>query len=165
VTIAQGSSITWQIAGATHNVTFGTAKPVGGDIPDAGAGSSIARTFATAGTYDYQCTRHSGMTGRVVVAGDGAAPPGNPSPSEGVIVQSTSSAYSPERVEITVGGVITWDIAAGAGGVVFDDAAPSGGNIPESAAALRTSRTFSAAGDYDYHNSRSRDIKGRIRVR
>ena len=106
------------------------------------------------------------MTGRVIVSGEGAsAPPSTPSPSEGVVVQATSTAYNPERVEINVGGVVTWDIASGAGGIVFDDAAPAGGNIPESAAASRVSRTFSAQGDYDYHNSRNRDIKGRIRVR
>ena len=166
VTIAPGSSVTWQIAGATHNVTFGGTKPTGGDIPDSGPGTSMSRTFANPGTYDYQCTRHSGMTGRVVVTGDGAgAPPSNPSPSEGVIVQATSTAYNPDRVEIGVGGVVTWDIAAGAGGIVFDDHAPAGGNIPESSTATRVSRTFNAAGDYDYHNSRDRDIKGRIRVR
>jgi len=166
VTVAPGSSITWQIAGGTHNVTFGGTKPTGGDVPDTGSGNSVSRTFPTAGTYDYQCTRHSGMTGRVVVSGDGAAaPPSTPSPSEGVIVQASSSAYSPERVEINIGGVVTWDIAAGAGGIVFDESAQAGGNIAESSAAQRVSRTFSSAGDYDYHNSRDRDIKGRIRVR
>ena len=166
ITVAPGASVTWQIAGATHNVTFGGTKPVGGDIPDTGAGNSIVRSFSTEGTYDYQCTRHSGMTGRVVVAANGStAPPSNPAPTEGIVVQASASAFNPERVEIAPGGAITWDIAAGAGGIVFDDAAPSGGNIPESPSASRVSRTFSVAGDYDYHNSRNRDIKGRVRVR
>ena len=88
VTITPGSSITWQIAGGTHNVTFGGTKPTGGDIPDTGAGNSVSRTFPTVG-----------------------------------------------------------------------------GNIPEGSAAQGASRTFNSAGDYDYHNSRNRDIKGRIRVR
>jgi plastocyanin len=82
-----------------------------------------------------------------------------------VIVQATSTAYNPERVEIDAGSVVTWDIPPGAGGIVFDDEAPAGGNIPESAAGSRVSRTFNAQGDYDYHNSRNRDIKGRVRVR
>ena len=103
------------------------------------------------------------MTGRVTVSTDGPAPV--PAPSEGTVVQATSSAFSPERVEITAGGIVTWEIAAGAGGIVFDDASPAGGNISESATATRVSRTFTAQGDYDYHNSRNRDIKGRIRVR
>jgi hypothetical protein len=68
-------------------------------------------------------------------------------------------------VEIPVGGGVTWDIAAGGAGIVFDDLAPPGGNIPESSAAQGASRTFNSAGDYDYHNSRNRDVRGRIRVR
>jgi len=67
VTIAPGGSVTWQISGARHNVTFSGAAPTGGNVPDTDPGGSATRTFSTAGTYDYQCTRHSGMTGRVVV--------------------------------------------------------------------------------------------------
>jgi len=58
--------VTWQISGARHNVTFSGAAPTGGNIPDTESGS-VTRTFPTAGTYNYQCTRHSGMTGSVVV--------------------------------------------------------------------------------------------------
>jgi plastocyanin len=71
ITVTPGSVVTWRISGATHNVTFGAAKPTGGDIPDIAAGGQADRSFGTAGTYDYQCTRHSGMTGRVVVTADG----------------------------------------------------------------------------------------------
>jgi plastocyanin len=67
VTIAAGGSVTWQISGATHNVTFAGAAPTGGNVPDTDSGGSASRTFATAGSYDYRCTRHDGMTGRVVV--------------------------------------------------------------------------------------------------
>lgn len=67
VTIAAGGTVTWQISGATHNVTFSGAAPTGGSIPDTRSGTSVSRTFPTAGTYNYQCTRHSGMTGQVVV--------------------------------------------------------------------------------------------------
>ena len=67
VTIAAGGTVTWEISGATHNVTFGSAAPQGGSIPDTRAGNSVSRQFTTAGSYDYQCTRHSGMQGRVVV--------------------------------------------------------------------------------------------------
>jgi plastocyanin len=66
VTIAPGGSVTWQISGARHNVTFSGAAPTGGNVPDTENGSAT-RTFPNAGTYDYQCTRHNGMTGRVVV--------------------------------------------------------------------------------------------------
>jgi plastocyanin len=66
VTIVSGGTVTWNIAGATHNVTFGAAAPPGGNIPDS-RGATVSRSFPTAGTYDYQCTRHDGMTGRVLV--------------------------------------------------------------------------------------------------
>jgi plastocyanin len=67
VTIAPGGSVTWQISGATHNVTFDGAAPTGGNVGDTQPGGSATRTFSTAGTYSYHCTRHNGMTGRVVV--------------------------------------------------------------------------------------------------
>jgi plastocyanin len=166
VTVTRVTVVTWQITGGTHNVTFGSAKPTGGDIPDTGAGRSVARTFATAGTFDYQCTRHSGMTGRVVVSADGTAPaPSNPLPSEGALVQAAPSAFSPERVEIAPGGTVTWEFSQGAGGIAWDEEAPPGGDIPAGAAGTRVSRTFPAQGDYDYHSTVNRDIKGRVRVR
>jgi plastocyanin len=65
-TIGVGGTVTWEISGATHNVTFGGAAPAGGNIPDT-RGGTASRQFTTAGTYEYQCTRHSGMQGRVVV--------------------------------------------------------------------------------------------------
>jgi plastocyanin len=65
-TIGVGGTVTWEISGATHNVTFGAAAPAGGNIPDTRAGTA-SRQFTAAGTYEYQCTRHSGMQGRVVV--------------------------------------------------------------------------------------------------
>lgn len=68
VTLATGGTVTWQFTGSTrHNVTFNGAAPTGGNIPDTDAGVSVARTFGTAGTYNYQCTRHAGMTGQVIV--------------------------------------------------------------------------------------------------
>jgi plastocyanin len=66
VTIGVGGTVTWQISGATHNVTFGALAPAGGNIPDT-RGATVSRQFSTAGNYDYACTRHAGMTGRVVV--------------------------------------------------------------------------------------------------
>ncbi|HEX6036724.1 Ig-like domain-containing protein [Longimicrobium sp.] len=68
VTIAAGGTVTWQFTGSSrHNVTFSGTAPTGGNIPDTDVGGSAARTFTTAGTYSYACTRHSGMNGTVVV--------------------------------------------------------------------------------------------------
>lgn len=68
VTIRTGGTVTWQFTGSTrHNVTFSGTAPTGGNIPDTDAGGSAQRTFAAAGTYNYTCTRHSGMNGSVTV--------------------------------------------------------------------------------------------------
>lgn len=69
VTIAAGGTVTWQFTGSTrHNVTFtGGSPPPGGNIPDTDPGAAVSRQFPTAGTYLYQCTRHDGMRGEVVV--------------------------------------------------------------------------------------------------
>jgi plastocyanin len=80
VNLAAGGTVVWQISGATHNVTFAGTAPAGGNIPDTSPGNSASRTFATAGTYNYQCTRHSGMSGIVVVGAAGGAPTPTPPP-------------------------------------------------------------------------------------
>ncbi len=67
LTIASGDSVSWHFAGAVHNVTFTGAAPPGGSIPDQQPGVAVSRQFPTAGTYAYECTRHSGMTGQVLV--------------------------------------------------------------------------------------------------
>jgi plastocyanin len=67
VTIPTGGSVTWQFSQTRHNVTFQGTMPAGGNVPDQEAGTSASRTFTVPGTYDYICTRHAGMSGRVVV--------------------------------------------------------------------------------------------------
>jgi plastocyanin len=57
---------TWNDGAIVHNVTFTPATGVPADITDRSSGS-VSRTFSTAGTFNYQCTRHGGMTGTVVV--------------------------------------------------------------------------------------------------
>jgi len=94
ITISAGESVEWRFAGATHNVTFGALKPAGGNIPDTQPGNAVSRTFATPGTYDYQCTWHSGMTGRVIVAGATA-------PSY------TTLAVTPQTPSIDLGARVT----------------------------------------------------------
>jgi plastocyanin len=66
VTITAGGTVTWNFAGTAHNVTFDGAAPQGGNVPTT-ANSSVSRTFATAGTYAYHCTIHSGMNGTITV--------------------------------------------------------------------------------------------------
>ena len=66
VAVFAGGSVTWNnTSGETHNVTFSTqGSPA--DIANHSSGSN-ARDFAAAGTFNYQCTLHAGMNGRVTV--------------------------------------------------------------------------------------------------
>jgi len=66
VVIKAGGTVTWAFGSVTHNVQFQGTKPAGGDIPER-TSTSEARTFPAAAKYDYLCTLHSGMTGRVIV--------------------------------------------------------------------------------------------------
>ena len=93
ITIAQGDSVSWEFAGATHNVTFLGPAPVAGDIPDQQPGTSVTRVFSAAGTFDYECTRHAGMTGTVIV-------------QSGAARVFTSVTLTPASPSLTVGGTV-----------------------------------------------------------
>ncbi|HEY7110376.1 MAG TPA: plastocyanin/azurin family copper-binding protein [Nitrososphaeraceae archaeon] len=72
--VSTGASVTWTNGDTTlHTVTSGT--PEGGAASGAefdssyiGAGKTFEHTFASAGTFDYYCTLHPFMTGKVVVS-------------------------------------------------------------------------------------------------
>ena len=67
VTIARAGTVTWSNnSGAAHNVTFGAEAGAPANVPNLTTGSA-SRTFASAGTFAYQCTNHTGMTGQVIV--------------------------------------------------------------------------------------------------
>jgi plastocyanin len=67
VTIAATGEVTWNWnpGGIAHNVTFSTGGSPA-DIANRTSGSE-ARTFPTAGTFNYTCTIHAGMAGSVTV--------------------------------------------------------------------------------------------------
>jgi plastocyanin len=66
VVIARGGSVAWSWGATPHNVTF--AGTVGAPAPiPSGTAVAASRAFATPGNFDYQCTIHAGMSGKVVV--------------------------------------------------------------------------------------------------
>jgi len=68
VDIAPGETVTWLFSDDIYNVTFtGGPVPPGGNIPSGGPGTSASRTFVSSGDYDYECTLHPGMRGRIRV--------------------------------------------------------------------------------------------------
>jgi plastocyanin len=65
ITVSAGTTITWKNNdNMAHTVTADDNSFDSGNI---GAGSSYSKTFSVAGTYNYHCTIHAGMNGKVVV--------------------------------------------------------------------------------------------------
>jgi plastocyanin len=167
LTITAGTAVTWQFSGSTHNVTFLGASPAGGDIADQSPGTSVSRTFTTGGTYDYECTRHSGMLGSIVVQASGGSvftavtlTPANPQTTVGGTLQLTAtprdqvgnamSGYpaaafttsDPVRATVSSSGVVT---GVGAGSATIT-ATISGSGITHSASVTITVAASQPAG-------------------
>jgi plastocyanin len=67
VTIQRAGTVTWNNnTGLVHNVTFAAGTGAPANVPDLGDGTAT-RTFNSVGTFNYQCTNHSGMSGQVIV--------------------------------------------------------------------------------------------------
>ena len=67
ITVKKGTTVTWTNKdSATHTVTS-TSGPASFDSGNLPNGKTYSFTFNTAGTYQYHCTIHSGMTGTVTV--------------------------------------------------------------------------------------------------
>jgi plastocyanin len=65
--IAPGGTITFSFGSIAHNVYFDAVPGAPTDIPGNNSGTSVNRTFASAGTYTYNCHIHPGMKGSIVV--------------------------------------------------------------------------------------------------
>ena len=76
ITITAGDTVTWTNADpVVHTATSTSGAFDSGDLEQ---GESYSLTFTTPGTYDYLCTPHPTMTGRIVVQ---AANPSSPAPT------------------------------------------------------------------------------------
>jgi large repetitive protein len=66
VQIARGGMVTWVFGAVPHNVIFASATGAPADI-NIVSNVPVTRTFATIGTFRYDCTIHPGMSGVVEV--------------------------------------------------------------------------------------------------
>ncbi len=64
--VARNANVTYTFGALLHNVTFRSAAGAPANIPNS-TNSSVARTFAQAGDFTFDCGLHAGMTGTVVV--------------------------------------------------------------------------------------------------
>src|SRR4051812_44134368 len=81
VTVNQGDTVTWTWSSGTHNVTSTTPAGVlkSGNLSKP---ATYSHTFTeTPGTYQYECTKHGGMTGTITVVGADSTPPPAPTAS------------------------------------------------------------------------------------
>ena len=75
--VLPGGTVTFDFGTVAHNVYCDPGPGAPADIPGQNAGTSVTRTFTSAGTYGYSCHIHPGMRGTVVVGTDqGTATPG-----------------------------------------------------------------------------------------
>ena len=65
--IPVADTIYFNFVGGTHNVTFTPQETAPENVPNTGSPNIVKRVFAHPGTYDFACTRHAGMVGRVFV--------------------------------------------------------------------------------------------------
>ena len=82
LTITAGDTVRWtNLDAVLHSVTSVNGAFDSGEF---GEGEAFSFTFTTPGTYDYLCTPHPQMTGRIVVvagAADPSVPAGSAEPS------------------------------------------------------------------------------------
>ncbi len=66
LTVSKGTTVTFTFQATTHNVSFANVAGAPANISNT-ANSGVQRLFATAGSFGYDCTLHSGMSGTVIV--------------------------------------------------------------------------------------------------
>jgi len=138
LTITAGDTVTW----TNEDAVVHTATSVDGafDSGDLAEGASYSLTFTTPGTYDYLCTPHPSMTGRIVVV---AAPAATPAPAGDGLPNVATGAGSEGRPLVLVGALLlgiaalAWPLLRGARGRAETVSLPA---EPRSARSIRRSR-------------------------
>ena len=111
LTIMVGDTVTWtNLDSVIHTATSTTGAFDAGDLDQ---NESYSLTFTAAGTYDYLCTPHPEMTGRIVVqaAAEPAAPTPTPAPSLPNAAMAAGAAGPPIAVAIAVVGLASCALA------------------------------------------------------
>jgi plastocyanin len=168
LTVDEGTPVTWANNGvAPHTVTATSGEFDSGTL---NSGQTYSRTFATAGTFNYYCTIHPEMVGTITVLGaDGTAPPPDPEPPAppppppaSGDVEMFDYAFSPVVLTVGVGAIVTWanngvaPHTATANNGAFDSGVLSAGQT--------WSRTFTAAGTFNYYCTIHPEMVGTITV-
>ncbi len=108
ISVPAGTTVTWTNRGGSSHTVTGT----GFDSVMTRPGATFSFTFATAGTFRYVCSFHSGMSGTVVVtAGTAATPPPAtvpPTTIGGTTVNMGDNYFSPRSLTVAAGSAVTW---------------------------------------------------------
>ena len=175
LSVPVGTTVTWRNAGdAPHTVTAYDATFDSGFLA---AGDRFERTFSTAGTFDYFCTLHPDMVGRIVVgAAPGDPPPPPPEPPPTTAPPPTSpppgprpggisivdNAFSPRSVTVTTGSTVTWtNVGSLPHTVTADDGRFDSGFLATGAGYRRT---FNQPGTFSYLCTIHPEMVGTITV-
>jgi plastocyanin len=68
LTVNSGATVNFiNDSGIAHTVNFDGTRPAGVDDIGLNSSGTFARTFTTIGTFNYHCSQHAGMTGKIVV--------------------------------------------------------------------------------------------------
>jgi len=155
LTVAPGTTVTWQSDGAKHRVR-GTSGPSkldsGHDIRE---GKAWSFTFTAVGSYSYldhedekNLALHGTVTVKTGAPGGPGPTPGAPAPRAPATASVTlaNKAFSPSSVTIAVGGTVTWTNNDGAHNVTAN-----GGTFKSPIFSTGTFKfTFTKAGTYPY---------------
>ena len=101
VTVTAGDTVTWTNTDpVVHTATSTSGAFDSGDIAQ---GDTFSFTFTTPGTYDYFCTPHPTMTGRIVVQAAAPAVTAVPSPAGGPLPNVAMPQEWPANTLILIG--------------------------------------------------------------
>lgn len=174
LTVPVGTTISWVNNGvAPHTVTDRAGRFDSGIL---NRGQTYRRTFNQAGTYEYFCTIHPGMTARIVVtdaSGNAPPPPEETLPTPEVAshgegpaasgeVEMLDFEFAPQALTVEVGTTVAWVNSGVAPHTVtardgsFDSGIKASGE--------RFEYTFTELGTFEYFCTLHPDMVGTVTV-